>query len=52
MVRRMGRDHLEDLGIDERVILKWIRRYNGWRMWTEFILLSIMIAGRLLCKWQ
>jgi hypothetical protein len=25
-----GRDHLEDLGIDRRIILEWILRDIGW----------------------
>jgi len=26
----MGTDHLEDLGIDEKIILDWILRKQGW----------------------
>jgi hypothetical protein len=29
-----GRDHLEDLGGDERIILKWTLRKLGGRVWT------------------
>jgi hypothetical protein len=32
---------LEDLGIDERVILKLILKKWIWRAWTEFIWLRI-----------
>jgi hypothetical protein len=27
-----GKDHSEDLGVDVRIILKWI-----WRVWIDFI---------------
>jgi hypothetical protein len=36
-----GGDHAEDLGVDGRVILKWILRERGGRVWTEFICLGI-----------
>jgi hypothetical protein len=28
-----GKDHLEDLGVNRRIILKWI----GWAMWAGFV---------------
>jgi hypothetical protein len=31
------RDHLGDLGIDEDIILKCIRKTYDWKMWTGFI---------------
>ena len=41
------RDHLEDLHMDGRIILKLILRdYNG-RMWTEFSWLRIGYSGGL-----
>jgi hypothetical protein len=39
---------LEDAGMGERIILKWI--FNKWdeRAWTELIWLRIRIGGGLL----
>jgi hypothetical protein len=31
------RGHLDDLGIDGRVILKWILRHLDARVWTGFM---------------
>jgi hypothetical protein len=36
-----GRGHMEDLGVDEIVILKWILRKEGVRLWTGFIWLRM-----------
>jgi hypothetical protein len=36
LVQRKGRDVLEDLGIDERLILKWILKIQGVRIWARF----------------
>jgi len=30
----MGRDHLEDLGMDGKVTLEWMLEKLGGRMWT------------------
>jgi hypothetical protein len=44
----MGRDHLEDLDVDRRIILEWIAGKQGGKMWTEFIWLMIGTSGELL----
>jgi hypothetical protein len=43
-----GRGHLEDLGIDCRMILDWILEKMGRQVWTGFIGLSIGTGDRLL----
>jgi hypothetical protein len=40
-----GKDHLEDVGIDGKIILEWVLGKQGR---TEFIWLRIGISGDLL----
>jgi hypothetical protein len=43
-----GRDHSEDLGVDGRIIFKWILGTQGWRVLIGFIWLRIGTEGGLL----
>jgi hypothetical protein len=43
-----GRNDSEDLGVDERTILKLNLRKYIERLWIRFIWLSIRTGGRLL----
>jgi len=43
-----GRDNLEDLGIDGKVLLQWILGKQGGKVWTGCIWLTIVTRGMLL----
>jgi hypothetical protein len=43
-----GRGHLENLGIDDRLILEWILGKYGWKVWTGCIWLRIGTSGGIL----
>jgi hypothetical protein len=40
-----GRDHLEDLGVDGKIMLEWIIGKYCRRLWTGFIWLRIVVSG-------
>jgi hypothetical protein len=43
-----GRDHLGDLGVDERIILEWILGKEGVKVWIGFIWIIIETSAGLL----
>jgi hypothetical protein len=40
-----GRDHLEDLGVDRKIILEWMLGTQGERLWTGCIWPRIETSG-------
>jgi hypothetical protein len=46
------RDHLEDPGVDDKIILKWIiMKWDEKGVWTGLIWLRIGTGGRFLWMW-
>jgi len=43
-----GRDHLEEPGVDERMILEWILGKENGKLWTGFVWFRIRNSGGLL----
>jgi hypothetical protein len=48
LIRVKGRGNSEDLGVDGKIILKWILRKQDAGVWTGFIWLRIGTRGGLL----
>jgi len=46
--RAKGRDHSEDLDIDEKIIIEWLLNKHGGKVWTGRFWLRIGTSGRLL----
>jgi hypothetical protein len=46
------RDHLEGLGTDKGIILKWIFRKGDEVAWTGLIWLRVGTSGRHLLTWS
>jgi len=42
--------HLEELDLEWRIILKWILKELCVRIWTELILLRVTINGEMLIR--
>jgi len=44
LVGKPDRQDLEDLGVEERIFLKWLLREECWMAWTRFIWFRIGIS--------
>jgi hypothetical protein len=40
--------HLEDQGVDGKIILRWVFRKTDWGAWTGLIWFRITTGGRIL----
>lgn len=36
-VNLKAKEHVEDLSMDRRTLLKWVVKEQGWRTWTAFV---------------
>jgi len=48
LVNLRERDHLQDLGEEDRIMLNWILGKEGGKLWVGFIWLRIRTSGGLL----
>jgi len=51
LILGLFKDNSEDLDVIGEIILEWIVRKQGGKLWTGFIWLRIGISCRLLWTW-